>query len=101
MTPNINIVNGQVTGALTHGQNFYWYNPGDTTQSIVISGCGSWCVYSSYTIPAGEQYVQAQILVSPQSPYSWAENPNRWNAPGMPHTQGPIHHPGPEHQEVA
>jgi len=33
-TPNVNIVNGQVTGTLQKGGTFYWYNPtANETQS--------------------------------------------------------------------
>jgi hypothetical protein len=98
MTPNINIQNGSVTGTLVHGQNFYWYNPGDTSLAISITGCSGWCTSPSYIIPAGENYAQAQLLSTPVSPYTFSESPNQWNAPGMPHTQGPINHPSPEHK---
>jgi hypothetical protein len=104
-TPNVNIVNGQVTGTLQKGGTFYWYNPtANETQSITISGFDSWCAGTSYVIYAGEQYsAAASILANPASPYSFSESPNRWNAPGMPRTQGPIHLPTPgnEDKEVA
>lgn len=101
MTPNIDIQDGQVTGTLQRGQIFYWYNPNVNDVAITVGDCGSWCANSSYTIYAGEQYAQAQILANPASPYGWTETPNRWNTPGMPHTQGPIHHPANENKEVA
>lgn len=90
-TPNINIVNGQVTGTLALNQPFYWYNPNTNDVAITINDCGTWCVQSSYTIPAGQQYAQAQIQASPNdNPYAWTENPDAWIAGGGGPHLGPV-----------
>lgn len=84
-TPNINIVNGQVTGTLTKGQPFYWYNPTANDVAITIGNCGTWCEQSEYTIPAGsQQYVQAQIKSSPnENALSWVDDPSSdWTGGG-------------------
>jgi hypothetical protein len=83
--PYIDITDGQVTGGPLHvGQTFYWYNPDSNDVAITIQNCGTWCQDSSYTIPASQQYAEAQVLLSPnQNEYAWTEVPSSvWTAGG-------------------
>jgi len=99
-TPYVSIADGSVSGTLSKGGTFYWYNPTSGDVAISIGSCGGWCGSSSYTIDANQQYsAAATILASPSSPYTWTESPNRWTAPSTPRTQGPIHHPTPGNKE--
>ncbi|MGC2447182.1 MAG: hypothetical protein WA477_06015 [Candidatus Sulfotelmatobacter sp.] len=82
-TPNINIVTGALDGTLAKGQTFYWYNPNANDVAITIQNCGTWCASSQYTIPANQQYAEAQILDTPnENPIAWSESPNEWTADG-------------------
>lgn len=98
-TPNINIQNGQITGALQVGQVFFWYNP--TGDNVTLRNCGTWCDADSYTIaPYG--YTQASVLLVPNT-YACAFTtfPNEWNAPGMPHVSVPPQMHRREEEETA
>ena len=82
------ILNGQT---LTLGGMFWWANP--TSVAVTLTGCAGFCPQDSYVVPAkpaGLPYgiVEAALLAAPTN-YNFSENPNQWNAPGMPHLQGP------------
>lgn len=97
-TPNINIQTGVVTGTLQNGQNFYWYNP--TDGDVDLEGCGTWCTQDQFTLEPG--YTETTMLANPnEDAFSWTESPNQWDAPGMPHTQGPTRKREEKHKEVA
>ncbi len=79
-------------GSMRLGQEFYWANP-VANVSVTLSGCGGFCVDDSYSVPAppaGQTYglKKAQLLNSPTS-WTFSENPNQWNAPGVPRITNP------------
>lgn len=79
-------------GSLSLGQPFYWANPGGV--KVTVSGCSGFCTASSYDVPApasGQTYgLKEATLVSTQpTDWSFSENPNQWNTPGMPHISNP------------
>jgi len=83
--PYVDITSGEVTGGpLEDGQTFYWYNPNSNDVEITIGNCGTWCVDSSYTILANEQYAEAQILADPNAnPLAWTDDPSAaWSGGG-------------------
>jgi hypothetical protein len=87
--PYIDLTDGSVTpeGGLQKGQPFYWYNPTDT--QVTVNDCGTWCEEDSYTIDAGS-WTEATILLVPNpNAYAFTEDPNEWDAPGMPHISAP------------
>ncbi len=108
---HISIQNGSNIngGTFAPGQNFYWANP-VVGQAVTIYGCGGFCADDTYTVPGAltlGQYglKQAALLTQPTGWSFGPEQPNEWNAPGMPHIQQP---PWPtpkevhkEHKEVA
>ena len=98
-TPNVNIQTGEVNGSLVNGQAFYWYNP--TAQAVTLFNCGTWCQDDSYQVPAAG-YAEAALRTMPNdNAFAWTEDPNEWNTPGMPHTQGPVNFPTEKDKEVA
>jgi hypothetical protein len=105
----ISIVTGQNVnpngGTLQPGQYFYWANPASV--AVTLTGCGGFCVDSTYTVPApptGQQFglKQAQLLASPGADWSFTETPPEWNVPGVPRIINPPE-PSPlaERKEVA
>ncbi|HUO15021.1 MAG TPA: hypothetical protein VMX38_08550 [Verrucomicrobiae bacterium] len=85
-TPNINIQTGMVTGSLQSGQTFYWYNP--TQGHVDLNACGVWAADDDYGLDSG--YTAAAMRVNPyEGTFGWTEDPNQWNAPGLPHILNP------------
>jgi hypothetical protein len=90
----VTLANGTVVsgGPLQLGCSFYWANP--SSSKVTVSNCSAFCTESSYEVPgktAGSSYgLCAATLVSTQ-PTSWqfSQNPNQWNAPGMPRIDNP------------
>lgn len=89
-TPNVNIENGAVTGTLTHGQQFYWYNPSNV--AAIVSNCGNYCVVDAYEVPPNG-YTVATLLGTPNQA-GLAFSSTAANVGGMPHIQNPIQFPG-------
>jgi len=92
----INIQNGSSVnpqgGSMQLGQDFCWANPVPNV-SVTLSGCAGFCVNDSYTVPAppvGETYglKLARLLTAPTA-WTFSENPNQWNAPGVPRITNP------------
>jgi hypothetical protein len=52
----VNVVTGAVSGEITSGQSFSWYNP-KTTGSCSVSNVGSWCSAASFGPIAADSYV--------------------------------------------
>jgi hypothetical protein len=105
----ISIVTGQNVnpngGSLQLNGFFYWANPAGV--AVTLTGCGGFCVDSSYVVPSppsGQTYglKQAQLLASPGADWSFTENPPEWNVPGVPRIISPPE-PSPlaENREVA
>jgi hypothetical protein len=81
-------------GSLQLGQDFYWANP-VANVTVTLTGCGGFCVDSSYTVPAppqGQTYgLKKATLLSSPAPGAWSftESPLEWNAPGVPRITNP------------
>jgi hypothetical protein len=92
--PQVNIQTGAVTGTLTHGQQFEWYNP--TNSLAFVTNCGNFCVVDSYEVPATGTTVATIVDVPNQEGLAFSSSAA--NVGGMPHVQGPInvgvHQPG-------
>lgn len=91
---HISIQNGSNLngGTFALGQNFYWANPANV--AVTIYNCGGFCTESTIVVPAapaGQQYglKQATLLTQATSWNFGPEDPNQWNAPGMPHVGNP------------
>lgn len=88
------------------GQPFFWANPAGG--SVTVTGCSGFCPQNTYTVPpptSGQRYGLAPASLL-QNPTSWSfgpENPNQWNAPGMPHISNPpsVIRPRKDEAEVA
>ncbi len=96
-------------GSMQDGGDFYWANP-STSSAVTVSGCGGFCVDSSYTVPEppqGETYglKKATLLSAPTGAWTFSESPNQWNAPGVPRIINPPPMPSPlakpQEKEVA
>ena len=92
---HISIQNGSNlnNGTFALGQPFYWANP-VVGQGVTIYGCGGFCEQDSYVVPGAPTigaygFKQAKLLTQPTSWSFGPEQPNEWNAPGMPHIQVP------------
>ena len=93
--PQVNIRNGSIVNppaALQFGQPFQWANP-VVGVNVGITNCGGFCAQSSYPVPgapsAGSYGLADAVLLQNPTNYSFSENPNQWNAPGMPHITNP------------
>jgi hypothetical protein len=80
-------------GTFALGQDFYWANP-SVTQAVTVYGCGGFCVDDAYAVPAAPTLgafglKKATLLAQPTDWSFGPEQPNMWNAPGMPHIQQP------------
>jgi hypothetical protein len=105
----ISLVNGSnvnpAGGTMQEGQDFYWAN--SASSAVTVSNCGGFCVDSSYNVPVppqGQTYglKKATLLTSPTN-WTFTENPNQWNTPGVPRITNPPM-PSPlniENKEVA
>jgi hypothetical protein len=87
-TPSISVVDASIVGSLEKGKPFYWYNP--TGTDVTVADCGTWADPDTYDVPAGGYSTAGTILSVPNSnPYAFTEDPNEWDAPGMPHISAP------------
>lgn len=84
--PYIDVTTGAVTGSLTKGGSFSWYNP--TNMVALITNVGNFCVVDSYQVPAGGS-TPANFLGEPNQ-QGLAFTSTVSNIGGMPHVQGPI-----------
>lgn len=92
---HISLANGSNinNGDFALGQNFYWANPA-VGQAVTVYGCGGFCVEDTYVVPGAPSVgfyglKQATLLTQPTSWGFGPEQPNQWNAPGMPHVGNP------------
>jgi len=89
----VTIANGSVINniPLSFGGPFQWANP--ATVPVRLTGCAGFATQDTYDLPAaaapgGYGLKDAQLLLQPTS-YGFSENPNQWNAPGMPRISTP------------
>jgi hypothetical protein len=85
--PYINIQNGSITGGLTRGQPFYWYNP--TGTNVEVKNIGTWTSADSVGVPANNYAQVTYLLVPNANSFAFTESPNQWNAGGQPHISNP------------